>query len=30
VDVALSPDGALVVADFIYGHVWRIVYREAP
>lgn len=26
VDVALAPNGALVVADFIYGHVWRIVY----
>jgi glucose/arabinose dehydrogenase len=26
VDVTLAPDGALVVADFIYGHVWRVTY----
>lgn len=26
VDVAVAPDGSLVVADFIYGHVWRISY----
>lgn len=26
VDVALAPDGALVVADSIYGHVWRVEY----
>lgn len=26
IDVAMTPDGALVVADFIYGHVWRIDY----
>jgi len=26
IDVALTPDGALVVADFIYGHIWRIDY----
>lgn len=26
VDVAVAPDGSLVVADFIYGHVWRVVY----
>jgi glucose/arabinose dehydrogenase len=25
-DVTLAPDGALVVADFIYGHVWRVAY----
>lgn len=23
-DLALAPDGSLVVADFIYGHVWRV------
>ncbi len=28
VDVALAPDGSLVVADFIYGHVWRVSYGE--
>lgn len=26
IDVALAPDGSLVVADFIYGHVWRVRY----
>jgi glucose/arabinose dehydrogenase len=26
VDVALSPDGSLLVADFIYGYVWRVRY----
>jgi glucose/arabinose dehydrogenase len=26
VDVAVAPDGTLVVADFIYGHVWRVKY----
>ncbi|MBI5671541.1 MAG: PQQ-dependent sugar dehydrogenase [Chloroflexi bacterium] len=26
VDVALAPDGSLVVADSIYGHVWRVRY----
>jgi len=31
VDVAVSPDGALVVADFIYGQVWRVVWTgEIP
>lgn len=24
VDVAVAPDGTLVVADYIYGHVWRV------
>ncbi len=23
-DVAVAPDGALIVADYIYGHVWRV------
>lgn len=27
VDVAIDPGGSLVVADYIYGHVWRVVYR---
>jgi hypothetical protein len=27
VDVIVAPDGSLVVADFIYGHVWRISYQ---
>jgi Glucose / Sorbosone dehydrogenase len=26
VDVTVAPDGTLVVADFIYGHVWRVRY----
>lgn len=26
IDVALDPNGALVVADYVYGHVWRVVY----
>lgn len=26
VDVTVAPDGALVAADYIYGHVWRVVY----
>jgi sugar lactone lactonase YvrE len=26
VDVTVASDGALVVADFIYGHVWRVRY----
>ncbi len=25
-DVAIDPDGALLVADYIYGHVWRVRY----
>jgi sugar lactone lactonase YvrE len=25
-DVAIAPDGALVVADYVYGHIWRVVY----
>lgn len=28
VDVTVAPDGALVVADFIYGHVWAVYYDE--
>lgn len=27
-DVIVAPDGALIVADFIYGHVWRVTYGE--
>jgi glucose/arabinose dehydrogenase len=26
IDVTVAPDGSLVVADFIYGHVWRVRY----
>lgn len=29
-DVVVSPDGSLVIADFIYGHVWRVRYGAAP
>lgn len=25
-DLVIAPDGSLVVADFIYGHVWRVRY----
>jgi len=28
VDVTVAPDGTLVVADFIYGHVWRVRYQD--
>lgn len=27
IDVTIAPDGSLVVADFIYGHVWRVRYE---
>lgn len=27
VDVAVSPDGALAVADYVYGHVWLVSYE---
>jgi glucose/arabinose dehydrogenase len=30
VDVIVAPDGALLVADFVYGHVWRIGYEGIP
>lgn len=32
VDITIAPDGSLVVADFIYGHVWRVRYTggQAP
>jgi glucose/arabinose dehydrogenase len=26
VDLTIAPDGSLVIADFIYGHVWRVSY----
>jgi len=26
VDVVVAPDGSLVIADFIYGNVWRVRY----
>jgi glucose/arabinose dehydrogenase len=26
IDVVIAPDGALVVADFVYGNVWRVRY----
>lgn len=28
VDIAIAPDGSIVIADFIYGHVWRVSYLE--
>ena len=28
-DVVVAPDGALVVADFIYGHVWRVSAQDS-
>ncbi len=30
IDIALAPDGSLVVADFIYGHIWRVRYTGSP
>ncbi len=27
IDVTVSPDGWLIVADFVYGNVWRVVYQ---
>lgn len=27
-DVVVAPDGSLVIADFIYGHIWRVRYIE--
>ena len=27
IDVAVDPDGALVAADYVYGHVWRASYE---
>lgn len=29
VDVTLAPDGTLLVADYIYGHIWRVRYTGA-
>ncbi len=26
VDVTVAPDGTLVVADYVYGHLWRVTY----
>ena len=26
IDVAVDPEGALVVADYVYGHLWRVRY----
>lgn len=28
IDVVVAPDGSLAVADFIYGHVWRVIYAR--
>lgn len=27
IDVTVAPDGSLVVADYVYGHVWRVTYE---
>ena len=29
VDVTVAPDGSLVVADFVYGHIWQVSYDES-
>lgn len=29
IDVTIAPDGALVVADFVYGHIWKVSYNGA-
>ena len=26
IDVAVAPDGSLVVADYVYGNIWRVAY----
>jgi glucose/arabinose dehydrogenase len=26
IDMTIAPDGSLVIADFIYGHIWRVRY----
>ncbi len=28
IDVVVAPDGALVVADYVYGNIWRVVYER--
>jgi glucose/arabinose dehydrogenase len=28
IDLTIASDGSLVVADFIYGHVWRVRYAR--
>jgi len=28
-DVIVAPDGSLLVADYVYGHVWRVRYSGA-
>jgi hypothetical protein len=28
VDVTVAPDGSLVIADFVYGHIWRVSYLD--
>jgi glucose/arabinose dehydrogenase len=27
IDVAVAPDGSLLVADYVYGHIWRVRYE---
>ncbi|MEL6148019.1 MAG: PQQ-dependent sugar dehydrogenase [Chloroflexota bacterium] len=27
IDVAVAPDGSLVVLDSVYGHIWRVTYN---
>ncbi len=29
VDVTVAPDGSLLVADYVYGHIWRVRYSGA-
>jgi DNA-binding beta-propeller fold protein YncE len=26
IDVILAPDGSLVIADYVYGHIWKVRY----
>lgn len=28
-DVVVAPDGSLVIADYVYGHIWRVRYTGA-
>jgi len=28
IDLTVAPDGSVVIADFIYGHIWRVSYGD--
>jgi hypothetical protein len=29
VDLTVAADGSLLIADFVYGHIWRVRYTGA-